>query len=100
MSNLQIGLAVAGGLVLAAVVAHGAWTSRKNTPRQPLPDDGDKPPSPGVSHNGDTEPGLLEPGFDPGGFAIPLPDKKPGLSPMPRPTKAASTFSTRSVPSS
>jgi hypothetical protein len=35
MSNLQIGLAVAGGLVLAAVVAHGAWTSRKNAPRQP-----------------------------------------------------------------
>jgi hypothetical protein len=34
MSNLQIGLAVAGGVVLAAVVAHGAWTSRKNQPRQ------------------------------------------------------------------
>lgn len=34
MSNLQIGLAVAGGVVLAAVVAHGAWTSRKNRPKQ------------------------------------------------------------------
>lgn len=34
MSNLQIGLAIAGGLVLAGVVAHGAWTSRKNTPKQ------------------------------------------------------------------
>ena len=32
MSNLQLGLAIAGGLVLAAVVAHGAWTSRKNAP--------------------------------------------------------------------
>lgn len=37
MSNLQIGLAIAGGLVLAGVVAHGAWVSRKNTPRQAQP---------------------------------------------------------------
>jgi hypothetical protein len=34
MSNLQIGLAVAGGLVLAGVVAQGAWSSRKNAPKQ------------------------------------------------------------------
>lgn len=34
MSTLQIGLAVAGGVVLAAVVAHGAWSARKNAPRQ------------------------------------------------------------------
>ena len=34
MSDLQIGLAVAGGVVLAAFVAHGAWTTRKNTPKQ------------------------------------------------------------------
>lgn len=38
MSNLQIGLAIAGGLVLAAVVAHGAWTSRRSVPRQALPE--------------------------------------------------------------
>jgi hypothetical protein len=38
MSNLQIGLAVAGGVVLAAVVIHGAWSSRKNTPRQAEPE--------------------------------------------------------------
>lgn len=38
MSNLQIGLAIAGGLVLAAVVAHGAWTSRRNAPRQASPE--------------------------------------------------------------
>ncbi|MBU3648499.1 MAG: hypothetical protein FGM56_10545, partial [Limnohabitans sp.] len=39
MSTLQIGLAIAGGVVLAGVVAHSAWTSRKNKPRQaePLP---------------------------------------------------------------
>ncbi|MDE2416312.1 MAG: cell division protein FtsZ [Burkholderiales bacterium] len=34
MSNLQIGLAIAGGMVLAGVVAHGAWTSRRNAPKQ------------------------------------------------------------------
>ncbi|MBC7916792.1 MAG: cell division protein FtsZ [Rhodoferax sp.] len=38
MSNLQIGLAIAGGLVLVGVVAHGAWTSHKNTPKQALPE--------------------------------------------------------------
>ncbi len=37
---MQLGLAIAGGLVLAAVVAHGAWTSRKNAPLQAQPDDG------------------------------------------------------------
>ena len=34
MSNFQIGLAIAGGVVLVGVVAHSAWTSRKNKPRQ------------------------------------------------------------------
>ena len=38
MSNLQIGLAVVGGMVLVGVVAHGAWTSRREAPRQPLPE--------------------------------------------------------------
>ena len=38
MSNLQIGLAIAGGVILAAVVAHGAWNSRRNAPRQAKPE--------------------------------------------------------------
>jgi hypothetical protein len=37
MSTLQISLAVAGGVVLAAVVAHGAWSARKNEPKRPTP---------------------------------------------------------------
>lgn len=39
MSALQIGLAVTGGLVLAGLVAHGAWTTRRNQPRlaDPVP---------------------------------------------------------------
>jgi len=40
MDNLQIGLAIAGGLILAGVVAHGAWTARKNAPRQAVPEEG------------------------------------------------------------
>lgn len=38
MSNLHIGLAIAGGLVLAAVVAQGAWSTRKSVPRQAQPE--------------------------------------------------------------
>ena len=38
MMTLQIGLAVAGGLVLAGVVAHSAWSARKNKPKQATPE--------------------------------------------------------------
>jgi hypothetical protein len=41
MSNLQIGLAIAGGVVLAGVVAHSAWSSRRNAPRQAMPEPDD-----------------------------------------------------------
>jgi hypothetical protein len=33
MNSLTIGLAILGGLVLAAVVAHSAWQTRRNAPR-------------------------------------------------------------------
>jgi hypothetical protein len=39
MSSLQIGLALVGALVLAAMVAHSAWTTRRNLPRQATLDD-------------------------------------------------------------
>jgi hypothetical protein len=38
MSGLTVGLAVAGGLVLAAVVAHSAWNTRRNAPRTAQPE--------------------------------------------------------------
>jgi hypothetical protein len=40
MTDLMTALAAAGGLVLAGVVAHGAWTARKAGPKQsePVPD--------------------------------------------------------------
>ncbi|MBG6072828.1 MULTISPECIES: cell division protein ZipA C-terminal FtsZ-binding domain-containing protein [unclassified Polaromonas] len=34
MSTLQISLAVGGSLVLVGIVAHGAWSARKNLPKQ------------------------------------------------------------------
>ena len=33
MSDLQISLAIVGGIVLAAVVAHSAWSARQNQPK-------------------------------------------------------------------
>ena len=36
-STFQISMAVAGGLVLAGVVAHSAWSSRRNRPKQATP---------------------------------------------------------------
>ncbi len=38
MSKLQIGLAIAGALLLAALVAHSAWTARRNQPRLAEPE--------------------------------------------------------------
>ena len=37
MSNLQLWLAIAGGLVLVMVVAHSTWTSRQSQPKQAEP---------------------------------------------------------------
>jgi hypothetical protein len=37
MSNFQMWLAIAGGLVLVVVVAHSTWTSRQNQPKQAEP---------------------------------------------------------------
>ena len=62
MSTLQIGLAIAGGVVLAGVVAHSTWTSRKNKPRQaePLPQEKLTEPDAYVPNYGQAQ----EPSFD------------------------------------
>ncbi len=72
MSNLQIGLAVVGGLVLAGVVAHGAWTSRRNAPRQATePDRAPERPHEGI------EPGLDEAAFNElAQFPLPATEKR------------------------
>ncbi len=62
MSTLQIGLAIAGGVVLVGVVAHSTWTSRKNKPRQaePLPQEKIIEPGAFVPDYGQAQ----EPSFD------------------------------------
>ncbi len=70
MSSFTIGLAILGGLVLAALVAWNTWVSRKNTPRQPEVIDVHTEPSELHSRQDpvfDVEPEML------------LPEKKPGL---------------------
>ncbi len=83
LSNLQLSLAVAGGLVLAAVVAHGAWTSRKNTPRQAEPQ---TPAADSAGQAGDNLTGagaMIEPSLDgnfgAAGFTVPPVAKAPPL---------------------
>ena len=62
MSTLQIGLAIAGGVVLAGVVAHSTWTSRKSKPRQAEPLPQDKSLEPRGHEPGFAQP--QEPSFD------------------------------------
>ena len=76
MSTLQIGLAIAGGVVLVGVVAHSTWTSRKNKPRQaePLPQEKNIEPAAYAPDYGQ----LQEPSFD----ATPA-DQAPHEAPSP-----------------
>jgi hypothetical protein len=77
MSTLQIGLAIAGGLALAAVVAHGAWSARKVAPRQAQPSEDAMSEAPQEA---------IEPRLDADEFVAPAPlpiqpaaERKPGL---------------------
>ena len=67
MSTLQISLAVAGGLVLAGVVAHSAWSARRNLPKRATPEavpaqEPTPAPVAGASAAGEAE--RQEPSFD------------------------------------
>ncbi len=68
MSTLQIGLAIAGGVVLAGVVAHSTWTSRKNKPRQAAPQPQEAAPetvAEGHAHGQSQEPSFdAEPSYE------------------------------------
>lgn len=54
MTSLQLSLAIVGGLVLAAVVAHGAWQARRSEVKRPVADPV-APPAPREA---------IEPSFD------------------------------------
>lgn len=75
MSGFTVGLAILGGLVLAAIVAWNAWTTRRNTPRQPELAVAE------AAHGGDPIAERTEPVFDDAPLApLPVaPERKPGL---------------------
>ena len=78
MSSLQVWLAILGGCVLAAVVAHGAWTSRRNAPRQAAQEPGTgegsgSEPAGAAQADASRQAGLGEIS------ALPAMEKKPGL---------------------
>nr|WP_145548493.1 cell division protein ZipA C-terminal FtsZ-binding domain-containing protein [Variovorax boronicumulans] len=77
-STLQIGLAVAGGVVLAGIVAHSAWSSRRNAPRKPDP----VATEPAATENtSDGE--RREPGFDDASLPLPAaPERRAALDPL------------------
>ncbi|MBC5785302.1 cell division protein FtsZ [Ramlibacter sp. USB13] len=73
MSGFTVGLAILGGLLLAAIVAWNAWTTRRNTPRQP-----EVAVASAQAASVLQEP--IEPVFDDAPLApLPLPERKPGL---------------------
>ncbi len=84
MSTLQISLAIIGGLILVLVVAHGAWSARKNLPRRAVPDPAGPPAEPVGDMPLHAAPERQEPGFDHDSgldalAALAVPEKKPGL---------------------
>lgn len=88
MSTLQISLAVTGGLVLAGVVAHSAWSTRKNLPKQATPREpaSEPSPTPGAAQLQDTDAlaERQEPSFDTDSglqalTQLTVPDRKAGL---------------------
>lgn len=92
MSTLQISLAVGGSLVLVGIVAHGAWSARKNLPKQATPKPApeiEPAPAPGQDNffsldEADALPERQEPSFDTdAGLAaltqLTTPERKPVL---------------------
>lgn len=75
MSGFTVGLAILGGLLLAAIVAWNAWTTRRNAPRQPEFAVATPAPSGGVPVDERTEPVFDDAPLAP----LPLPERKPGL---------------------
>ena len=72
MSGFSIGLAILGALVLALLVAYNAWTSRRNTPRQPEAPVAD-PLATSDRQDPHFDTSLVPP------LPLPMPDRKPGL---------------------
>jgi len=78
LSSFTLGLAIIGGLVLAALVAWQTWTSRRNTPRQAVPDAGILLADPSDPLGDRAEP-RFDPLADTEPVTLPVLDKRPGL---------------------
>ena len=79
MSGLQIGLLIVGALVLAAIAAHGAWSSGRNLPRQATTQESDAGPDTVPLDRTAIEPELDLVAFDGVNFAANAPEKKATL---------------------
>ena len=79
MSNLQMGLALVGVVVLAAMVAQAAWVSRRSKPRQASSDAGPASELASVHGDGNIEPELDAAAYDVAKFPLPAPEKKPAM---------------------
>ncbi|QTD47021.1 cell division protein ZipA C-terminal FtsZ-binding domain-containing protein [Ottowia testudinis] len=97
MSSLQVGLAVAGGLILGGVIAYNTWNARRHEPRQaqpdtqpqPLPEQRVEPVIDGAMAEPERREPVLDPDMDnrpPPDFAttstlamLPLPDRRPRM---------------------
>lgn len=62
MSNFQLGLIIAGGVVLAVIVGYNAWSTHRNAPKRARPDEPDHAAEPSLRQ---------EPGFDGAAGAAP-----------------------------
>ena len=105
MNNLLLGLSIAGGVVLAGVIAHGAWTARKSAPKLADADVNANAKLESAEQSGlsglfnpvdKVEPSFyaqmrenlpVEPEFDAAQFDaelanLPFPEKKPSLDPL------------------
>jgi len=79
MSNLQIGLALAGVLVLAAMVGHGVWAARRNRPRQADANDATDMAATEPQLGAGIEPELGAAAFELAQFPLAGPEIKPAL---------------------
>lgn len=81
MSSFTLGIAILGGLLLAALVAWNAWTTRRNTPRQP--EQSTMAPTEPAGLQERTEPVWGEEGGPLDSLPLPLPvpppERRPGL---------------------
>ena len=73
MSSFSVGVAILGALVLALLVAYNAWTSRRNTPRQPVAAAPAGPLATGDRQDPHFDTSLVPP------MPLPAAERKPGL---------------------